>query len=384
MKAFWEVTENGPVEDLNVGEDSTPAVADLNGDGMLDLVVGDGDGMLHYFENTGTATAPKFEKRTGGANPFAGIDIGEGIMPALADMNGDGLLDLIVGTNTKLSYYRNVGSAAVPSFDPQSGDDDLFKIVNDKLKAGGAPLLVNLDGDEDWDLVLGSTSALWYFENVGNSTAPKFEETLEAEPRELYTLKVVGVPVLSDVDADGDLDLIVEEGGKIPKLSYFENVGSAEAFDFKKMDDNENPFSVITLSDKSAPAFADLDGDGEHHGVRRKNSHDLFSFYLIGDLDLVLGGSDGALVYFEQVGPHKAHRFVDRSDVIPLADIDIEEVAPATGDLDGDGELDLIVGGYLCRNIASMAWGSTRRRDAKARRSLISTQAGMVALWITI
>ena len=382
------VTENGPVEDINVGDDSTPAVADLNGDGMLDLVVGAGDGMLHYFENTGTATAPKFEKKTGGANPFAGIDIGERIKPAFADMDGDGLLDLIVGivgTNAKLSYYRNVGSAAVPSFDPQSGDDNLFKIVIQYYEAGGAPLLVNLDGDDDWDLVLASDSALLYFENVGNGTVPKFDESFEMGTQEIIPLKVVGVPVLSDVDADGDLDLIVEEdGGKIPKLSYFENVGSAEAFDFKRMDDNENPFSVVTTSGNSAPAFADLDGDGEHHGVRRKNSHDLFRFYLIGDLDLVLGGSDGALVYFEQVGPQKAHRFVDRSDVVPLADIDIEEVAPATGDLDGDGDLDLIVGGYLCRNIASMAWGSTRRRDAKARRSLISTQAGVVALWITI
>ena len=92
MKAFWEVTENGPVEDINVGDDSTPAVADLNGDGMLDLVVGDGDGMFHYFENTGTATAPKFEKKTGGANPFAGIDIGDNSRPVLADFDNDGTL----------------------------------------------------------------------------------------------------------------------------------------------------------------------------------------------------------------------------------------------------------------------------------------------------
>ena len=105
----------------------------------------------------------------------------------------------------------------MPSFDPQSGDDNLFKIVIQYYAAGGAPLLVNLDGDDDWDLVLASDSALLYFENVGNGTVPKFDEA-EMGTQEIIPLKVVGVPVLSDVDADGDLDLIVEEGGKIPAL----------------------------------------------------------------------------------------------------------------------------------------------------------------------
>ena len=55
---------------------STPSFADLDGDGDLDAIVGDNNGTLHYFQNTGTATAPVFAERTGAANPFNGVDVG--------------------------------------------------------------------------------------------------------------------------------------------------------------------------------------------------------------------------------------------------------------------------------------------------------------------
>ena len=60
--------------------------------GDLDLVLGWGGGSLNYVENTGTSTAPAFVQRTGGANPFDGIDVGERSAPALADFDGDGTL----------------------------------------------------------------------------------------------------------------------------------------------------------------------------------------------------------------------------------------------------------------------------------------------------
>jgi len=60
--------------------------------GDLDLVVGDGDGLLNYIENTGTSTAPVFVPRTGSANPFNGIDFGEYSAPALGDLDNDGTL----------------------------------------------------------------------------------------------------------------------------------------------------------------------------------------------------------------------------------------------------------------------------------------------------
>ena len=60
--------------------------------GDLDLVVGNGDGLLNYIENTGTSTAPVFVARTGSENPFDSIDVGWEGAPALGDLDNDGTL----------------------------------------------------------------------------------------------------------------------------------------------------------------------------------------------------------------------------------------------------------------------------------------------------
>ena len=100
-----------PFNGADVGDWSAPAFADIDGDstlslrpvidkgtecflslaGDLDLVVGNEDGTLNYMENTGTSTAPAFVERTGSANPFDGVDVGDRpSAPALADLDGDG------------------------------------------------------------------------------------------------------------------------------------------------------------------------------------------------------------------------------------------------------------------------------------------------------
>ena len=120
-----------PFNGVHVGVVSTPSFADLDGDGDLDAVVGENDGILHYFENTGSATAPAFTEQTGAANPFDGVDVGIASAPSFADLDGDGDLDAVVGEfYGTLRYFENTGSATAPVFTARTGAANPFNGVD--------------------------------------------------------------------------------------------------------------------------------------------------------------------------------------------------------------------------------------------------------------
>merc|ERR1719440_941982 len=145
----------------------------------MDLVVGDRDGELNYIENTGTSTAPDFVARAGSANTFDGIDVGSSSKPALADLDGDGDLDLLVGEVLGgLHYIENTGTSTAPVlnrvFVQWTGSGNPFEGI-DVGSSRSAPALGDLDNDGDVDLVVGdSGGSLIYIENTGTSTAPVF------------------------------------------------------------------------------------------------------------------------------------------------------------------------------------------------------------------
>lgn len=88
---------------------------DLNGDGFPDMILGESLGFIHYYINNGTVPA-SFTLAPNGMN-FQNIDVGNNSKPYLADVNNDGLLDLIIGERLGfLYYYRNTGTATNPVF----------------------------------------------------------------------------------------------------------------------------------------------------------------------------------------------------------------------------------------------------------------------------
>lgn len=64
-----------PFAGIDVGNASSSDFIDIDGDGDLDAVFGSQAGTLRYFRNTGTLSNPTFSEQSGGANPFNGIDI---------------------------------------------------------------------------------------------------------------------------------------------------------------------------------------------------------------------------------------------------------------------------------------------------------------------
>jgi uncharacterized protein (DUF2141 family) len=250
---------NQPIETSGY---NAPAFGDLNGDGRVDLVVGVLGGA---FNPVKTSAANLYEIRQTVSSVWTvvtphlldGIDLGSESIPAFADIDGDGDLDLVVGTKIEpnnlrtggLYWFENVAARTMPQFQLR-GHLTVLPVFHD------APALGDLDGDGLPDLVVGQfQDAVAWYHNSGTSGAGRFvlvDSAVVRLPRGSN-----GVPELYDIDGDGDLDLFL--GDASGRIAFFRNDGTARAPHFILVSDD---YLGARAGRRAVPRFVDLDGDG--------------------------------------------------------------------------------------------------------------------------
>lgn len=155
---------------LNLGRGSTVVAADWRGKGVFDLIIGNAEGAIYLVPNEGTRSRAAFAeperlKADGRSINADGGSAG----PCVADWDGDGLLDLIVGcASGKVEWYRNVGSRTNPKLAPPitllnavSRDGRINTAATTTPKRSGAYAKVcttDWNGDGRLDLLVGDYS----------------------------------------------------------------------------------------------------------------------------------------------------------------------------------------------------------------------------------
>jgi gliding motility-associated-like protein len=403
------------------GDRLRPTIVDLDNDGDYDIVVGGNiQGGSQYdmkvYENVGTNTNPKF-------NDYDLVDTdlntlyltGQG-SPSFADLNGDGLMDLIVGVTgsvDRIQYFVNNGGiqlgegAGRITFTDQSDApwDNVAKTgnpfygINSNLPGSDpVPFLIDFDGDGDMDVFIGhdydqidaGVTSVHYYENDGNSNFSLTSFTTSPIIDNGFS-NYSATPVFADIDQDGNLDFIM--GRQYGDVRFFKGNGTSfteQAGSWDPVAKTGNPFDGIDFGYQSAPAFADLDNDGDLDMVfgatfssykYKVGDNDGLNYFINqgnavfeqqlnldnpfngitlfdnstayfadmdgdGDLDALLGGKyDGAQYFINENNGFVRGEGIDN----PFNDIDFDgdPVKPALIDIDGDGDLDLINATYF-------------------------------------
>ncbi len=253
---------------------SRPALADLNGDGRPEVILALSDGKLYVYGADGALLGGWPQSIGDAADAFGNHVIDSS--PVVADLDGDGTLEIVVGAYDKAvyAYHANGGLAwrfetrdvvlatpAVADIDPArpgletaiaSGDRFVYLLDKDgaqvwKRPTGwvvrSSPLAADINGDGAIEIVVGSDDHKVWAWRADGSVLPGWPQSTGAA--------VSSSPVLADVDGDGVMEIVI--GSDDTRLYAWKADGTPAA---------GWPMEV-EYPVKSAPAAANLDGDAE-------------------------------------------------------------------------------------------------------------------------
>jgi hypothetical protein len=323
---FTEQTgTNNPFNGVDMGTDVSPAFVDIDNDGDFDSFIGENNGTINYYKNTGNSTTPIFTQQINTANPLSLVDVGSNIVLSFIDIDNDGDADSFIGENNgNINYFQNTGSTSTAAFVEKTSTDNPFNGID--VGSNSAPSFIDIDNDSDFDAFIGeSDGAINYYKNTGNSSSPAFTETTGTDnPFNGVDVGDNAVLFLIDIDNDGDKDAFIGESDGT--INYYKNTGNSSSPVFTETTGTDNPFNGVDVGDNSTPSLIDIDIDG--------------------DKDAFIGTKDGTIYYYKNTGNSSNPIFtVQTGTDNPFNGVDVGDYAtPAFVDIDNDSDFDAFIG----------------------------------------
>ena len=211
---------------IDVGDFSVPAMIDNDNDGDLDLFIGiygneSFRGTIYQFENTGTPSEPKFKFITSDYGNMSFLLL-YNIKPQFADANKDGRTDLVFTATslqdglTSLYFVPNTTDKGfVPNF-------NLYKQTTVRISQTETIAIADVNRDGQMDMLIGkATGALEYWENGGNDDT--FDHMTLKNGSYLglgnSTSRQSPAVAVGDLDFDGLEDMVI--GDQRGNLSFY-------------------------------------------------------------------------------------------------------------------------------------------------------------------
>lgn len=207
---------------LGLGKGIYPAFSDMDNDGDVDMICGTHDGYIHYFMNTsGSLNSMNFvlmapQLQDDNSIP---IDVGYAAKPCLFDIDGDLDYDLIIGEeNGNLNYYENMGSESSYAFRFRTETFGEIDVSEWWTTIGNSIPVLFKDTMNETQMFVGTENgAVYHYDNIENNLAGTFNtvDTLIAN----INIGPNAAPAIGDLNSDNYPDMIL--GTKRGGLSLY-------------------------------------------------------------------------------------------------------------------------------------------------------------------
>lgn len=343
--------KNADGEVIVNGFHNVPTMTDWNRDGTMDVIISDSMGTAVYV-NEGTPRLPRLVQHS---IPYRGYEAvmtnGGFAYPVVLDWDGDGVLDIATGDGEGTALlFKGVGNLqyaeALPIKSQGEPIDEVGCPDGGEAHRGYMKLTFadwNADGHRDIIMYSENGEQGWQRGWKDDSWAIKFFPGTE-DPMDFGTpveVKAAGAhiipayrakPDIVDFDGDGLLDMVLASGEgsrrEATHIMFYRNVGARTDWKLAApVPLRHEDGSPVQTPVRTACYMVDWDGDG--------------------DLDLMTGAhSSSSVRSLENVGSRTQPRFAPYQSLrtVNARMSSHHEVGPCPADLDGDGSLDLVVG----------------------------------------